>query len=100
MKKIVRLTESDLVKLVKRVISEQTSQVDLAISSCFNKHAQKAGFSGPIPPACVSLGNEILAGKSNTSFDSGMAKSFVACKTATSKQLVESFAVCVEFGNV
>lgn len=41
MKKIIRLTESDLVKLVKRVISEQTTE---AITLTFNNDPEQQRF--------------------------------------------------------
>ena len=47
MKKIIRLTESDLIKIVNKVLNEQQEQKD-----CFE------GVQFNVPPACMNSSNQ------------------------------------------
>lgn len=62
-KKVVRLTEDDLVRLVKKVLSEQSSPQGNpvnVIQDCFDKN----GANIKDFPTCMKLGTEVMGGKS------------------------------------
>jgi|688.fasta_scaffold962437_1 hypothetical protein len=60
MKKIVRLTESDLVRIVKRVLMEnvpQNPEIPVELMECLTESV------GELPEACMSIINTILIEK-------------------------------------
>jgi len=65
MKKIVRLTENDLERIVKKVLSEQVSPTQNpmnVIQQCF----VKSGVEISKYPSCLKAGTEIMQGKTPT----------------------------------
>ena len=66
MKKIVRLTENDLERIVKKVLSEQVSPTQNpmnVIKECF----VKSGVEISKYPSCLKVGTEMMQGKTPTS---------------------------------
>jgi len=65
MAKIVRLTESDLNRLVRRVIKEQQTEFDADLLECAKEQVQISDI-GKIPPSCYSVGLNLMMGKTPT----------------------------------
>jgi hypothetical protein len=101
MKRIVRLTESDLVKLVKRVISEQ----EMGSSTCLNDlmgHLREDGVAftpNEVKTNCGALAAKITpTTKTDSAFTS--AKEFLGCKSAVGESMRTTllFVNCVKTG--
>ena len=65
MAKIVRLTESDLNRLVRRVIKEQQTEFDADLLECAKEQVQISDIT-KIPPSCYSVGLNLMMGKTPT----------------------------------
>jgi hypothetical protein len=65
MAKIVRLTESDLTRLVRRVIKEQQTKFEDDLLECAKEQVQISDIT-KIPPACYSVGLNLMMGKTPT----------------------------------
>ena len=61
MKKIVRLTESDLTRLVRRVIKEQQTEFDAELLECAKEQVQISDIT-KIPSSCKSVGIDLMMG--------------------------------------
>jgi hypothetical protein len=61
MAKIVRLTESDLTRLVRRVIKEQQTEFDGDLLKCAQNQVQITDIN-EIPPSCKSVGVDLMMG--------------------------------------
>lgn len=61
MKKIVRLTEADLVRIVKRVIKENQNDIPTEITSCASEVLSFDDLAKI--PTCVELGTEVITSK-------------------------------------
>ena len=97
MKKIVRLTESDLVKLVKRVIMEQQAS---PYETCFNQHLQAKTQQPNIATAkqyCYALAD---AAKKMDDSTLESTDNFKQCVAAVNNSTIAvlSFTGCVRKG--
>ena len=67
MPKVIRLKESDLNRIVKRVIKEGADGPEDAFISCLTKAGIKGVVSGNLPPACAAAAvnpkDEVAIGK-------------------------------------
>jgi len=61
MKKIIRLTENDLTRLVRRVIKEQSTKYDADLLKCAQNQVQITDID-EIPPSCKSVGVDLMMG--------------------------------------
>ena len=61
MKKIVRLTEADLVRIVKRVIKENQNDIPTEIMGCATEVLTLSDLAQI--PTCVELGTEVITSK-------------------------------------
>ena len=53
-KKVIRLTESDLERLVQKIINEGTAGPEEKIKACLTKAGIKGVMSGALPPSCAA----------------------------------------------
>jgi hypothetical protein len=79
MAKIVRLTESDLTRLVRRVIKEQQTKFEDDLLECAKEQVQISDIT-KIPPACYSVGLNLMMGKTPT------PDSFMKCVKESAKE--------------
>jgi hypothetical protein len=70
--KIVRLTENDLMRLVKKVLEEQTNpKMETAVKECFMKNLKMDDLKSV--PSCTAIAMEILSSKKlPTDMEKGM----------------------------
>jgi hypothetical protein len=60
-KRIIRLTESDLTRIVRRVIKEQQTKYDADLLKCAQNQVQITDIN-EIPPFCKSVGVDLMMG--------------------------------------
>lgn len=85
MKKVVRLTESDLNRIVKKVLREQTQPQtpDKAVMDCFMSVMSLKDMT-KIPQSCMKVGIKVMTEKTPPDFVTGMA-----CATELSKVIAK-----------
>jgi hypothetical protein len=101
MKKIVRLTESDLVKLVKRVIKEQQTGASPCLNNLMDylRNDGVAFTPNEVQTNCGALATKITpTTTTDTAFTS--SKEFLGCKSAVgeSTRTTLLFVNCVKTG--
>jgi len=69
--KIVRLTENDLMRLVKRVLEEQTQPDTKKIENCFITNFESPNLK--VPQSCIKMANKVIKNKTLPSPADGMA---------------------------
>ena len=79
MKKIVRLTEADLVRIVKRVIKENQNDIPTEIIGCATEVLTLSDLTKI--PTCLELGTEVITSKKIPTD----IKKLMACGTELSK---------------
>ena len=62
MKKIVKLTESDLARIIKRVIKENQNDIPTEISACAME-VLNIEDANTIPTTCLELGIEVITNR-------------------------------------
>ena len=70
--KVVRLTESELVKLVQKVLQEQTQPNNVKqIEDCFKKNFESPNMK--VPQSCIKMATNVIKNKTLPSPADGMA---------------------------
>ena len=70
--KVVRLTESELVKLVQKVLQEQTQPSNVKqIEDCFRKNFESPNMK--VPQSCIKMATNVIKNKTLPSPADGMA---------------------------
>lgn len=90
MKKTIRLTESDLVKIVRKVISEQENKpkTPQEVLTCMGLTTLKS-------KSCMSIIPKLMKGQIPTSFDDLLVYGQCVSDLATNKKTVEELMKCV-----
>ena len=93
MKRIIKLTESDLTRIVKRVINEQSHNESI------EKELNNLGYSGnpaklpPKPKGYPSVGNEIFSSRDPRNGEITTVRNLINTKKGRAKKLIDLLTI-------